>query len=267
MASTLVWGLVGSLVHISFFYLIYRYHKVITVVDLGWCAGFLFLIFLYLIRSPSSLAPCSFFFILCVLAWALRLAHHLEKRLEVSGEDRRYAELVSGWTAHKELYIFFFIFMLQGFLLYLVALPLYCIITFPLTWNNRTIISSVWWTIGFFMQIVADRQLASHLAKNEKKVLSSGLWKFSRHPNYFGESCMWTALALAASSSECGVFVWISPIVITFLLVFVSGIPLAEKGIASLPGAKKYIDSTSPFFPMPPFFYKKIKAIFKKDKK
>ena len=108
MASTLLWGLVGSLAHMSFFYLIYRYHKVITVVDLGWCAGFLFLIFLYLICSPSSLTTCSFFFILCVLAWALRLAHHLEKRLEVVGEDRRYIELISGWTAHKELYIFFF---------------------------------------------------------------------------------------------------------------------------------------------------------------
>ena len=110
------------------------------------------------------------------------------------------------------------------------------------------------WIIGFLIEAIADQQLLKFKSekKNAKKIMMDGLWKYSRHPNYFGESVQWWGIFFMALSVNGGLVTIISPLVITALLIHVTGIPLLEKRMSRIKAYAAYKKKTSAFFPMPP---------------
>ena len=192
-----------------------------------------------------------------VLAWALRLAAYITRRNWGHGEDRRYRAIRARHEpgfAWKSLYL---VFGLQAVLAWLVAAP--CLVgmasTRPL--GALDAIGAVLAAFGIAFEAIGDFQMARFRADaaNRGQVMDHGLWRYTRHPNYFGEACVWWGLALIALSGSGlgGAWCLVSPIAMTFLLVKVSGVALLEHDIGERrPAYRDYIARTPAFFPGPP---------------
>lgn len=188
-----------------------------------------------------------------VTAWALRLSIYIGSRNWGEEEDSRYQKIRSNnepfWI--KSLYI---VFGLQGLLAWLICLPL-----LPATGSAAALgpldaIAVVLWSVGFVFEAGGDYQLARFRRNpdNDGKVLDSGLWRYTRHPNYFGDFCVWWAYYLFAVAAG-GWWTIASPLLMSYLLLRVSGVALLEKTITSRrPKYAEYIRRTNAFFPGPP---------------
>jgi steroid 5-alpha reductase family enzyme len=186
--------------------------------------------------------------------WGLRLASHLTRRNYGRGEDPRYAQWREKSGRRFWLVSLFKVFLLQAVFLWVIALSLQWgqVARIPACFTPLDYIGAALWTVGFFFEAVSDRQLARFKANpaNKGRVMDRGLWAFSRHPNYFGESLIWWGVYLIASATPNGAWTLISPVLITSVLLKMTGIPLMEKSIVhSRPGYKAYIARTSAFFP------------------
>lgn len=156
---------------------------------------------------------------------------------------------------HALLMSYVRIYLVQGVLAWIIAAPIVFIHSM-----DQTGVFPLWqvgvalWIIGFLFEVVADQQLKSFLAKSENRgrIMTGGLWKYSRHPNYFGEATQWWGIYLIAAGFEGGWVTFFGPMLITFLLLYVSGVPLAEKLISGFPGFEEYKNRTSMFFPWLP---------------
>ena len=227
------------------------------VADVAWGLGPALLSWWLLLRAGSPATPAMVLVTVLVTTWGVRLALSLAHRNFRPGatEDARYA----AWRAQWEFFAvrsFFQVFMLQGFFMLLISSPLILLASWPVAGDTSVIVlGALIWLAGFTFEFIGDRQLARYLAepKNMRRaVLDRGLWSWTRHPNYFGESVMWWGLATVALSVPYGWSGLISPVTITWLLVFVSGIPLVEARHRGEPDWEKYRDRTSAFLPMPP---------------
>ena len=192
-----------------------------------------------------------------ISVWGVRLAWHIAARdfAPGRGEDPRYATWRKEWK-YFTLRSYLQVFLLQGLLMLLVSMPLILLASWPPpALPVLTALGAALWFVGFGFESVADRQLAAFLGQpreSRPRVMDTGLWSWSRHPNYFGESLMWWGLAIIALGVPLGWLGLIGPITITVLLVFVSGIPLVEKRHAGEPDWDDYKARTSAFLPMPP---------------
>jgi len=169
--------------------------------------------------------------------------------------DRRYAAWRAEWK-HVVARSYLQVFLLQGFFMVAVSTPLIILAGAETTRGAAAgIAGALVWVAGFIFESTADRQLASFLTEPRESrgpVMDRGLWAWSRHPNYFGESLMWWGIGIIALGVEGGWLGLISPITITLLLLFVSGIPLAEMRHAGEPEWEAYKARTSAFIPLPP---------------
>lgn len=230
-----------------------------SIVDIAWPLGFM-QIALYLLYQHPNPGSLQYACVILVLIWGLRLASHLTDRNQHVGEDPRYAAWRADWLKNGILYFyirsFFQVFILQGIILTIISLPIIAIQRDFITTSLTSIACGglFLWIIGFLFEVIADYQLAIFKKTNlqTNHILDTGLWKYSRHPNYFGESLMWWGLWLMASQTHHGLFALISPLTITTLLLFVSGVPLAEQSLAHIPAFASYKKRTSIFFPLPP---------------
>jgi steroid 5-alpha reductase family enzyme len=187
-----------------------------------------------------------------VAAWALRLAGYLALRNWSAPEDRRYQAIRARnepGFAWKSLYL---VFALQGVLAWLIAAPLAPAIGSAAPFGPADCIGAAMVVFGLGFEATADAQLARFKARgNEGRVLDTGLWRYTRHPNYFGEFCVWWgffAIALAAG----GAWTVFSPLLMSLLLLRVSGVTLLERDIAERrPGYREYVVRTNAFFPGP----------------
>lgn len=196
--------------------------------------------------------------------WGMRLTLHLFSRWRREGEDPRYKKIMAhtmdgkGWSWAKTALLM--VFLTQAPLLFITALPAQLGI-----WaseGGRAIMGPVAWAgvaialTGIAFESIGDAQLKAFRANpdNKGKVLDSGLWRYTRHPNYFGDACTWWGIWLvAAETGPIGWFSIIGPIFLTFTLTRWSGKPLLEKGLKkSRPGYAEYVARTSGFFPWPP---------------
>ena len=187
-----------------------------------------------------------------VTVWGLRLFYHIIKRNWGKPEDFRYANWREEWGKFVVIRAFFQVFMLQGFVMTLVAVPILLVNVSPDTgFGLLEFIGLAVWLKGFFFEAVGDKQLADFLRvpENRGKVLQTGLWRYTRHPNYFGEATMWWGLFVIGLSVQNGIFGIISPLVITNLLLFVSGVPMLEKKMMDNPAFVEYAKVTSVFVP------------------
>lgn len=226
-----------------------------SIVDMGWGIGFV-LVAIYLFAQTTGFLPLTLITVLTSI-WGLRLFYHILKRNHKKGEDFRYRKWRQEWGKYVVPRAFFQIFMTQGALMYIISLS--AILTAEQADKAPEIAVDMLllyigvgvWLLGFFFEAVGDFQLKVFIGtpQNKGKIMNQGLWKFTRHPNYFGEATMWWGIFLIALSGGTSFYAIASPITITLLLLFVSGIPLLEKSMQDRPGYKEYATKTSIFIP------------------
>lgn len=218
-----------------------------SLVDIAWGPGFVLLSWVnYIYRGNNNQLIIPFL----ISIWGLRLFYHIAKRNIGKGEDPRYKEMREKWKGNIALNAFFRVFMLQGALLYTISLP---VITSKFELNNPTLmyIGVAIFAFGLLFEAIADKQLKNFLGREDKEenVLKSGLWEYTRHPNYFGEATLWWGIFLIATSQGAPIWSIVGPITITYLVRYVSGVPILEKQFADDPEFKEYAKKTSIFIP------------------
>lgn len=222
------------------------------LIDIAWGLGFVFSAVLsFVIGAPKGLVPSVI--TACVVIWGLRLTWHLMRRNLGKPEDFRYADMRRNWDRNT-FYIRMFvqIYLLQLALSYLINLPaIVSNLQDQADWGIFATLGLIIWLIGFFFEAVSDRQLRRFKSSpsNKGKLMTQGLWKYSRHPNYFGESTQWWGIFVMAVSGGRNYWLIISPLLITSFLLFVSGVPLLEKKYAGRPDWEDYKRRTCKFFP------------------
>ena len=190
-----------------------------------------------------------------ITIWGLRLACHIFLRKQGEGEDFRYRQWREEWGDTFIWRSFLQIFMLQGAVIFLVALPALLVIASPGeklgAFDGAGLLV---WLIGFGFEAIGDWQLLAFKRKpeNHGKIIQSGLWNYSRHPNYFGEALLWWGLFLIALEVPYGAVAVLSPLLIDFLLLKVSGIPMLEAKYQNNPEFSAYKERTNAFFPWLP---------------
>ncbi len=231
-----------------------------SIVDVGWGLGFVLIAFYTLFTLPQPSFK-NIILTIFVSLWGLRLAMHVAKRNWKKPEDYRYAAMRERWgTKYVSLKAFFKVYMTQMILMYIIALPIISInsSTYP-NLQPIDLVGMFVWLIGYFFEVVGDKQLATFISKpqNKGKLMTQGLWSITRHPNYFGEATMWWGIFLLSIVSPYYYITIISPITITSLLLFVSGVPILEKKYKDRPDFQEYKKRTSIFIP---WFPRKIKG-------
>ena len=218
----------------------------LDTVDLAWGPAFVIaasLVAGYDVQGRTVLIA------LLVDIWGVRLTSHILERAKTSKEDPRYKDISKKWKGSFWLRAYFSIFLLQGVLVWLISLP---VVTASGKGSHASlyfmITGTLVWVAGFVVELVADRQLA-HYLKAHKGVMQTGLWRYSRHPNYFGEIVQWFGIGIIACGARNGWLGLAGPLVLAFIIIFVSGIPPIEKRHASDLSYQKYKRRTSPLIP------------------
>ena len=224
-----------------------------SIVDIFWGTGFVITAWVGFFLTPEGFLARKLLLCALVTIWGLRLSIHILIRNGGKPEDFRYQswrkENGSAWWWRS----FVKVFLLQGLLMWLISAPLLAAQVSPqpakLTWLDY--LAVLLWVYGFFFEAVGDWQLARFKANpaNKGKLLTSGVWHFTRHPNYFGDSAQGWAYFLIALAAGAWWAVF-SPIMMTLLLMRVSGVTLLEKTLkVQKPGYQEYVESTSEFIP------------------
>lgn len=220
-----------------------------SLADIAWGPGFLLAALAVLWwQRPAGLLPV--LATTLVAAWAVRLGVHIWMRNWGRGEDWRYARWRGRWGQWWPLRSYLQVFLLQGVLLLVVCLPALAANTYggPVGW--LAVVGSLLWLTGFLWETFADYQLMRFQKdpRNAGKVLQSGVWAWSRHPNYFGEVTLWWGMGLIALSTGAW-WALAGPLVITFLILKVSGVPLLESKMLKHAPYRDYARRTSAFIP------------------
>ncbi len=246
------------LVYMSLAYIVALIRKDNGTADIAYGGGFVLL-------ALSALVLTSISSILLLLAglvtvWALRLSTRIYLRNRGKEEDFRYKKWREEWGAWFIVRSYLQIYLLQGVILFCISLPVLLVSVYA---PSATVTTGVYagvllWIIGFLFETIGDAQLDSFIKNSENKghVLSGGLWKYTRHPNYFGEALMWWGVAIIAGTALLSsgnpilaALSFVSPVLITFLLLKVSGVPLLEARFAGNPEWETYKKRTSVFIP------------------
>ncbi|MCC6904512.1 MAG: DUF1295 domain-containing protein [Anaerolineae bacterium] len=231
--------------------------KNVSIVDIFWGLGFVAMAWTYWVVTDGFPARKALVVAL-VTIWGLRLAGYLLWRNGLTHEDFRYAKWRSEQPGSYWWRSYFSVFLLQGLLFWAISAPLFAAQFSPTPARLGVLdaLGALFWAIGLFFEAVGDLQLARFKADpaNKGKVLNTGLWRYTRHPNYFGDFMVWWGYGLIAlgTFSLPGVVSLLAPALMSFLLLRVSGVTLLEKSLNEKPGYREYVEATSAFFPLPP---------------
>ncbi|MEK6285194.1 MAG: DUF1295 domain-containing protein [Acidobacteriota bacterium] len=227
-----------------------------SIVDIFWGLGFV-LIAVVCYATTNGYPDRKVLITSLAAVWGLRLASHIFWRNKGKGEDFRYQAMRARFGKRFPIVSLFTVFGLQGLLMWIISLPLQIaqISREParLTWLDWA--GAAIWLIGFLFESAGDLQLARFKAdpRNKGKVMDRGLWRYTRHPNYFGDALLWWGCFLIALSTPGGVWTVMSPLIMTGLLMKVSGVALLEKTLTKTkPEYRNYVRRTSAFFPWIP---------------
>lgn len=227
-----------------------------SIVDVFWGLGFMVAAGAAAVGTFPSLPARGWAVLLLTAVWAARLSGHIGFRNRGRGEDPRYAtwrkEHGSAWPLRSLITVFLF----QAVLCWIVSLPLQAAITAPGPARPTLLdaVGAALWLMGFCWEAVADYQLLRFKRDpaNRGRILVSGLWSWSRHPNYFGEVTLWWGFYLIAAATPGGWLTVVGPLLITFLLLRVSGVTMTEKLMEGRPEWRAYAQATPAFWPRPP---------------
>ncbi|CAN5893833.1 DUF1295 domain-containing protein [soil metagenome] len=227
-----------------------------SIVDIVWGAAFV-VVAVTAAMVADGVAVRRVLLAALVAVWGLRLSAYLAWRNLGHGEDYRYRAMRRRWGDRFGLVSLVVVFGLQGVLVWLVSLPVQLAVTAnaPDTIGVLAGVGVAVWAVGLFFEVVGDAQLARFKADpaNEGQVMDRGLWCYTRHPNYFGDFCVWWGIFLVAAETGIGRWGLIGPLVMSLLLLRVSGVAMLERTITKRrPGYEDYVARTSAFFPRPP---------------
>jgi len=254
MITFLSYAALAVFVYMSILFVIAMFKRDNSIADIGWGLGFAIVALLTFFLEQGFTARHILVTALVVI-WGMRLATHIYMRHRGKGEDPRYAAWRKEWGNWVIVKSFFQVFMLQGLLLLFIS---YVIIVVNSSSQEGLSVLDICglavWIIGFLFESIGDFQLKKFIAdeQNRGRILTTGLWRYTRHPNYFGEATMWWGIFLIALSVPYGWSAIISPAVITFLLLRVSGVILLEKEFTDNEEFNEYKRKTSVFIPWLP---------------
>lgn len=224
------------------------------IADVAWGTGiFIVALVSYFAGNSSALS-----FILTLMAgfWGIRLTTRIFLRNRKKLEDFRYKKWRDEWGKWFYLRSYLQVYILQGLLMIVVGYSFIHVNVYGADAGLSGIVYAgiLIWLLGYYFEVVGDYQLDKfiHNPDNKGKIMKAGLWKYTRHPNYFGEVTMWWGIWLIMSTLPMSYIALISPITITFLILKVSGIPMLEKSFADNPDFQEYKKRTNAFFPFPP---------------
>ena len=222
----------------------------VSIVDSLWSLMFLLALLVYL-AAVDAAGPRAWLVAAMVAVWALRLSIYITARNHGQPEDHRYRAIRRNNEPHFWLKSLFIVFLLQGFLAWVICLPALAAVSGQTPPGPLDFAGLALWLAGMFFEVVGDWQLARFRRSGREPgaVLDTGLWRYTRHPNYFGEATIWWGMYLVALSAGAWWTVF-APVLMTFLLLRVSGVSLLEKDIADRrPAYRDYIRRTNAFLP------------------
>ncbi|MER5312654.1 DUF1295 domain-containing protein [Streptomyces sp. NPDC002773] len=226
------------------------------IVDIAWGIAFSAVAAVtYLLSAGEGNDARRLLVAVATIVWGLRLSVHIARRSRGHGEDPRYAELLGKGHGNRTWNALRTVYLLQAALVWLISLPVQTASysTEPLGWLDFAGLAV--WATGLGFEAVGDHQLARFKSDpaNQGRIMDRGLWAWTRHPNYFGDSLVWWGLFLLACTSwQASLISAVSPVVMTLLLTVGSGKRLLERHMADRPGYAEYAARTSGFLPMPP---------------
>ncbi len=238
--------------YMNFWFVISLIKKRNDVADVAWGLGFVLMAWTsYFLDGDSGIRGVSVNILVSI--WGLRLAWHIFTRNKNKAEDYRYLAWRKEWGKWFYPRSYVQVYLLQGFFLFLIVLPVLILNkTTGFSLGALDVLGFAIWLLGFYFEVVGDAQLARFIKNpvNKGKLMQSGLWAYTRHPNYFGEVTQWWGLWLICLSVSDGWIGIIGPITISFLILKISGIPMLEKKMEEHPDFATYKQRVSVFFPM-----------------
>jgi steroid 5-alpha reductase family enzyme len=247
----LFWCVAMMFVYMTLAFLLAKKRKRLDTVDGAWGIGF---VIMATLTAGLYWQPRTILVLILVDIWAIRITNHLVGRLQKSKtDDKRYIELAKKWPA-KEYWqrAYTSVFLLQGFLVLVIGAPIMFTANPPLrNWAVWATVGAVVWVIGFCIEFTADRQLRTFITQssNKNKVLKTGLWRYSRHPNYLGEITSWYGIGIIACGTCYGWIGLIGPTVLALLIRFISGVPPIENRKKHEPEYAEYMKNTGAILP------------------
>ena len=226
-----------------------------SIVDIAWGSGFVLVAWVTYWLSDGN-STRSLLLTLLTTIWGGRLAFYLAKRNLGHGEDFRYQSMRRKHGDRFPIVSLYTVFGVQGALMFIVSLPVQLgqVRTEP-GFGVLGALGVLVWGVGLYFEAVGDAQLARFKRDpaNTGLVMNRGLWRYTRHPNYFGDACVWWGLGLIAAESSLGIYGFVGPVVMTILLVKVSGAAMLDRALLKRkPGYEEYVATTSGFIPRPP---------------
>lgn len=243
-------------IYITIIFFISQIVKRLDIVDIAWGGGFIVAaISSFLLGSQEIGWNIQTLVSLLVIIWGMRLGYYILRRVVSHPEDARYVALRNEWKGSIAFNAYFRIFFTQGLLATIISIAVIHInLSMPTAFSWITYVGLIVWMVGFFFESIGDAQLKAHLADSHNKavLMTSGLWRYTRHPNYFGEATQWWGVFIIALGTMFGWVGIITPVLITYLLLAVSGVPLTEarfEGRSGWAAYKKRTNKFIPFFP------------------
>ncbi|MEZ4672077.1 MAG: DUF1295 domain-containing protein [Anaerolineae bacterium] len=254
MIQAMAAGLLAIFIYMTVQWLVSLPLKNASIVDIFWGPGFALASWVYYFTSPDGYNPRKLLVVILVTIWGLRLGWHIARRNIGHGEDYRYAAWRKSYGAVWWWRSYLNVFVLQGVLMWIISTPL-MVAQYqaePAAFTLLDCLGIIIWLIGFVFEAGGDWQLTRFKADpaNKGKVMRTGFWRYTRHPNYFGDALLWWGyfgIALAVPGGFLTVF---APALMTLMLMRVSGVALLEKNLTKTkPEYADYIASTNAFFP------------------
>ena len=241
--------------YVSAVFVIAVWKKDNGIMDIAWGPGFV-VIAGYTLTIAGELYIRQILVTVLTAIWGVRLALHIYVRnRRKSSEDFRYRNWRERWGKWVYLRSYVQVFLLQGILMIIFALPVILVNTFSgAGLTGLDLMGGVFWLTGFLLEAISDYQLLRFKSnpENQGQIMTRGVWRYSRHPNYFGESVAWWGIWVMAISVPGGIYSVISPILLTFFLLRISGVPMLEEKYKGDTQYREYRKRTNTFIPWPP---------------
>lgn len=247
------WGLVAILGLATLTWIVSVLKRDVSIVDSVWAFMLLAAATVYATGAEPYTERTTLILTLVAL-WALRLSGHIIHRNWGEPEDQRYQDIRRKYEPNFELKSLGLIFWFQAGLAWIISMPLWPALTIPVDWGTFDVFAVTVWTVGMIFEGIGDWQLSRFKADpaNRGKVMDQGLWRYTRHPNYFGECLIWWGFFLFAMPSGAWWSV-VGPLLLTYMLLKFSGVSLVEQTIVERrPAYREYIARTNTFIPGPP---------------
>ncbi|MEX1308494.1 MAG: DUF1295 domain-containing protein [Eubacteriales bacterium] len=246
----MIWTYIAvTFLYFCIWYAITQAVKNAGLIDVGWGFGFVLLAWIGFVQTLSVV---SLVLTAMVTLWGLRLTYHVFKRNVGKPEDYRYAKFRADWGKWFSLRAFFQLFMFQALMMVIISLAfIYGNSQSEIIRPALFVAGILVFTVGFLFEAVGDAQLKRFVSQpdNKGKLIETGLWRYTRHPNYFGEAMLWWGVYLSALAAGAPWWTVISPITITLLIRFVSGVPMLERRNKNKAGFEAYSKRVNIFVP------------------